>query len=149
MEKQVMQNDNIKNINIQLDQDDIFEYEILGAIKDFISDEERQKELFYHLTATDDSLSVDKQGYNTPTLERLTFATASLSNDEKNAALIQAYRCIEWRAGKHFINDAIHGNFNERVWFHDRRTNGSTLTENEFYEKIEQLREKTAVQKGR
>lgn len=59
-----MQNDNIKNINIQLEQDDIFEYEILGAIKDFISDGERQKELFYHFTATDDSLSFDKQVYS-------------------------------------------------------------------------------------
>lgn len=138
-----------KVTTVKLSNDNTLIYNIIGSITDFISKEESRQSFFYHIFASDESLVIEQQGYNSGTFKCLLFDVSELSEEYKEETLIQVYRGIEWRNGApQFITDGSLGKINQYVWFHDRRQNGSTFSERNFYEKIDKLRnENTSIRK--
>jgi len=63
---------------VKLDPTRAFQFDIVKVIHDLIDN----KSDFYHINVTENSIVVEKQGYNTATIQSVTFDTTELVNDE-------------------------------------------------------------------
>ena len=89
---------NEKVIRVELDPKEMYEYDILGEVKDAIHDENiRFGGDFFHVTVKDDEMSMEIQGYNTSSFRTLIFDISKFRDEEKEKAIICLYRAVQWR----------------------------------------------------
>ncbi len=60
---------------VVLNPENAFEFEIARGLKELIDDRDN----FYHIEVRGDLLSIEKQGYNTPTLESVEYDMSQLN----------------------------------------------------------------------
>lgn len=67
----------MKRVDVELDSKTAFNFDIVSALKDFVVDHTS----FYHIYVWDDKITVEEEGYNTPTIKKVVFETKKLVNN--------------------------------------------------------------------
>lgn len=82
----------MEQVDIELDSKKAFDFDIECALEDFVVDHTS----FYHIYVWDDKITIEEQGYNTPTIKKVVFETKKLVNNmivkQKRDAIVSIYQ---------------------------------------------------------